>query len=226
MRSISIGTPIFALALAVGLSTAACKSEIDDKPAAKTEKAAPEKAEGDKAEGDKADGADGAEEAKIALAADKSKVGFIGAKKTADHKGSFGEISGEATMVGNEVTGFWVSVKVASMTTDADDLTKHLMGADFFDAEQFPEAKFTALEITPKAGENGATHEIAGNLEMHGQTNKITFPATVEVGATGIVGKADFKINRKDWGIVYAGMPDDLIKDDVALQLDLTFPRA
>ena len=38
--------------------------------------------------------------------------------------------------------------------------------------------------------------------------------------------KADFKINRHDWGISYAGKPDDLIKDEVAINLDLKFPRA
>ena len=38
-------------------------------------------------------------------------------------------------------------------------------------------------------------------------------------------GHAEFSINRKDFGIVYAGMADDLIKDDVALKIDLSFTR-
>jgi hypothetical protein len=32
-----------------------------------------------------------------------------------------------------------------------------------------------------------------------------------------------FKINRKDFKIVYPGMPDDLIKDEVLLKISLSF---
>jgi hypothetical protein len=32
---------------------------------------------------------------------------------------------------------------------------------------------------------------------------------------------AEFAINRKDWGIVYPGKPDDLIRDDVVVKLAL-----
>ena len=34
--------------------------------------------------------------------------------------------------------------------------------------------------------------------------------------------KAEFDINRKDFGIVYAGKADDLIRDEVVIRLDLT----
>ncbi|RMG99925.1 MAG: YceI family protein, partial [Deltaproteobacteria bacterium] len=33
-------------------------------------------------------------------------------------------------------------------------------------------------------------------------------------------------IDRKDFGIVYPGMKDDLIKDEVLLDLNLVFPRS
>jgi hypothetical protein len=36
---------------------------------------------------------------------------------------------------------------------------------------------------------------------------------------------AEFAINRKDFGIVYPGMPDDLIKDDVLLKLHIRANR-
>jgi hypothetical protein len=37
--------------------------------------------------------------------------------------------------------------------------------------------------------------------------------------------KSEFAINRKDFGIVYAGKADDLIRDDVVIHLDLRAPR-
>jgi polyisoprenoid-binding protein YceI len=82
------------------------------------------------------------------------------------------------------------------------------------------------LSITEKAGEGGATHEIVGNLELKGEAKKITFPATIEVKDGAVSGKAAFSIDRTQWGIVYEGKPDDLIKTDVALELELSFPKA
>lgn len=202
-----------ALAVSLALtSVAACKSEIDEKPKAKVEDA--EKP---------ADKPVEAEAKTLALVTEGSSVGFIGAKMTGDHKGSFDKFEGKAQLEGGKLTSLEVTIEIASMTTDAADLTGHMQGPDFFDAAQFPQAKFTSLSITEKPGEGGATHEIAGNLELKGQAKKVTFPATIEVSDAGAHGKAEFSIDRKLWGIVYAGKPDDLIKDDVALILDLNF---
>lgn len=38
--------------------------------------------------------------------------------------------------------------------------------------------------------------------------------------------KAEFDINRKDFGIVYAGRTDDLIRDEVVIRLDFTAKAA
>jgi hypothetical protein len=36
-----------------------------------------------------------------------------------------------------------------------------------------------------------------------------------------VTARADFSILRKDWNLVYPGMPNDLIKDDVAIHLTI-----
>jgi hypothetical protein len=53
----------------------------------------------------------------------------------------------------------------------------------------------------------------------------ISFPATITVGADAVTGTAEFVINRKVFGIMTAGKPDDLIRDDVALKLSLRASR-
>jgi polyisoprenoid-binding protein YceI len=212
-------TILSTLALSLALvSVSACKSEVDEKPKAKVEEAekAPEKAE-------KAPDEVKADSKTLALVTEGSSVGFIGAKLSGDHKGGFDKFSGTATVDGGKVASLSVVIEMDSMTSDAADLTTHLKSPDFFNTAEHKQAKFDSLSITEKAGEGGATHEIAGNLEMKGQAKKVTFPATLEVSDAGVHGKAEFSINRKDWGIVYAGKPDDLIKDDVALILDLNF---
>lgn len=219
-------TIVSTLALSLALTSAfACKSEVDEKPKAKVEAAEKKPAEAEKKTDDKAaDPAQPAAAAKtFALATEGSSVGFIGAKATGDHKGGFEKFSGSATVEGGKLTALSIVIEMDSMTSDSPDLTGHLKNADFFDVPQFPQAKFDLLTVTEKAGEGGATHEVAGNLEMKGKANKVTFPATIHVSDTGVHGKAEFSIDRKLWDITYAGKPDDLIKDDVALILDLNF---
>jgi len=95
-----------------------------------------------------------------------------------------------------------------------------LKSPDFFDVEKFPKAKFVSTAIKA-GGDNGATHTVTGNLELHGVTKAITFPAQIKVDPDAVSVVAEFSINRKDFSIVYPGMPDDLIKDDVLLKLSL-----
>lgn len=213
-------TIVSTLSLSFALaSVTACKSEVDEKPKAKVEEAG-------KVEPKPAEATPDATSKSLALMTEGSKIGFIGAKVTGDHKGSFDKFSGTATVDGEKLTSMEIVVEVGSMTTDAEQLTGHLLSADFFEAEKHPQAKFTSLEITEKAGEGGATHEISGNLEMRGEAKKVTFPAMLHVSDGKVHGTAAFSVDRKLWGIVYAGKPDDLIKDDVALELELSFASA
>ncbi|MFO7565044.1 MAG: YceI family protein [Enhygromyxa sp.] len=211
-------TIVSALTLSFALAgVVACKSEVEDKPKAKVEDAG-------KAEDKPATAATGELET-LSLAKEGSSIGFIGAKVTGDHKGGFSEFKGSATVEGDKLSSLEIIVDMKSISSDDERLTGHLSGADFFEVEKHPEAKFTSLSITEKAGEGGATHEIAGNLELKGEAKKITFPATIHVKDGSVHGKAAFSIDRKQWGITYPGKPDDLIKDDVALELELSFPK-
>lgn len=213
-------TTFFPLSLlAVALAGPACSSEIDNKPKAKVEDVKKVEAKAEEAK------ADATAPATRTLKLDKgtSSVGFVGAKVTGDHKGSFGEFDGEATLAGDKIAALRVTVQTPSVTSDDERLTGHLKSADFFAVEEFPTAVFTASEFTPKAGENGATHELGGELELHGVKKAIKFPAKITVDSTGAQGQAEFTINRKDFKIEYPGKPDDLIKDEVLLKLDLKF---
>jgi len=151
-----------------------------------------------------------------------SKLEFVGAKVTRKHDGSFGKFMGaiETPDGRPESSQVTVLVEVASLSADQAKLTDHLKSEDFLDVGKFPAAKFVSTSVTP-AGEKGATHRIAGNLELHGVTKSITFPATITFTPEAVDATAEFVINRKDFGIVYPGAPDDLIKDEVALKLTI-----
>jgi polyisoprenoid-binding protein YceI len=153
---------------------------------------------------------------------DGSQLGFVGAKVTKTHDGSFGAFRGNVQLVDGDPTKSQVKVEIdtGSLAIEPAKLASHLKTADFFDVEKFPKATFTSTSIRP-GGDKGATHTVSGNLELHGVTKSITFPATIRTGADAVDVDAEFAINRKDFGIVYPGMPDDLIKEDVLIKLKL-----
>jgi polyisoprenoid-binding protein YceI len=161
------------------------------------------------------------------FSSDGSKLAFVGAKVTAKHDGSFGEFDGTITLAGNDASRGSVTAEIAtaSLTVDNPKLTGHLKSADFFDVEKFPKARFTSTAIRP-GGAGSATHTVTGNLELHGVTKSISFPATLRAQGDNVDVDAEFAINRKDFGIVYPGMPDDLIKDDVLVKLQIRAKKA
>lgn len=162
-----------------------------------------------------------------AFANDGSSVEFVGAKVSAKHDGSFKVFHGTINLVGADPSKSSVSAEIdmASLSIEPAKLAAHLKTPDFFDAEKFPKATFASTAIKP-GGENGATHTVSGNLELHGVTKGITFPAKIKVEPDLIRVDAEFAINRKDFSIVYPGMPDDLIKDDVLIKLALRAKKA
>lgn len=158
---------------------------------------------------------------------DGSKVEFVGAKVSAKHEGSFGAFRGTIGVVDNDAAKSRVNaeIDIASLTVEPPKLAGHLKSADFFDAEKFPHGTFTSTAIKA-GGDNGATHTVTGNLELHGVTKSITFPAKIKIDADSVSVDAEFAINRKDFAIVYPGMPDDLIKDDVLIKIALRAKKA
>ena len=110
-----------------------------------------------------------------------------------------------------------MSFDTTSLWSDNDKLTGHLKSPDFFDVEKFPTATFTSTSIVAAA--DGFT--VTGNLDLHGMQKSITFPAQIEAGAETVTAKAEFSIMRFDFGIVYPGMPDDLIRDEVVVTFDV-----
>lgn len=149
-----------------------------------------------------------------------SKVEWVGSKVTGKHEGGFKQFQGAISLVDNDPEKSSVNVEIGmdSLFTDTEKLSGHLKSGDFFDVAKFPKASFASSSIKKNTGA-GPSHTVTGNLTLHGVTKSITFPATVKTSPTGVDVDAEFSINRKDFGIVYAGKPDDLIRDDVVIKL-------
>jgi polyisoprenoid-binding protein YceI len=134
-----------------------------------------------------------------------SQVNFVGSKVTGSHQGGFKTFTGHFTIM-------------ASIFADDEKLTGHLKSPDFFDIEKFPQATF---DVTGFKKDSETAYIVSGNFTLHGQTKNISFPATVNQSGDAVRIDAKFDINRKDFGIVYAGKADDLIRDEVVIELKL-----
>jgi polyisoprenoid-binding protein YceI len=156
-----------------------------------------------------------------------SKIEFIGSSPREANQGSFSKFGGQIQLVGEKPESSRVSVEIEMNSVDTDEkkLTAHLQSADFFEVNKFPKATFVSTEIKP-GGEKGATYTVTGNLEMHGVKKAIAFPATITIKVDAVEMQSEFAINRKDFGIVYPGPVNNLIRDQVVLKLSVRASRA
>jgi polyisoprenoid-binding protein YceI len=205
MRGIPIGG--YSTLVLIGLATA-CANPAENKPEAVVTEVDEARADESTAEG-----------VRLEFSED-STLRFVGSKVTGKHDGGFEEFEGAIVLVDGDPSASRVEVQIdtTSLWADNDRLTGHLKSADFFDVESFPTARFESTSIT--ATPNG--YEVTGDLELHGVTKQITFPATIDVQGDRVTVSAEFFIKRYDFGIEYPGKPDDLIRDEVVIRLDLT----
>jgi polyisoprenoid-binding protein YceI len=159
----------------------------------------------------------------LPITPENSKIGFTGSKVTGKHEGGFKSFSGSIDLVGDKAEDSRVKVEIEmkSVFTDTDQLTGHLQTGDFFEVDKFPTSSFVSTKIVPDTAKGQGNYSITGDLEMRGVKKSITFPATIGITPSDVSVNSEFAINRKDFGIVYAGKADDLVRDDVVIHLDL-----
>ena len=163
----------------------------------------------------------------LTISAENSKVEFTGSKVTGKHDGGFKQFSGAIDLVNNKVeeSSVYVDIDATSVFTDADKLTEHLKSGDFFEVEKFPKASFRSTTIEADTTKGAGSYLVTGDLTLHGVTKSVSFPAEIKISAEDVSVSSEFAINRKEFGIVYAGKADDLIRDDVVIRLNLRTPR-
>jgi polyisoprenoid-binding protein YceI len=134
-------------------------------------------------------------------------------------KGSFGELSGAATITpAGEVTGT-ISVGAASVNTKNKKRDEHLRSADFFNSEVYPQIVFTAEQVA--LSDDGAT--VTGTLQVRDKTQSLTFPATVAaIGDDSVVLDAQFSLDRSEFGMTWGPMRMSSMQNAMTLHAVLT----
>jgi polyisoprenoid-binding protein YceI len=123
-------------------------------------------------------------------------------------RGTFTRWSGTVQAPGDDFAKAMVNVTIdaSSIDTGVAQRDTHLKSADFFDVEQFPELRFVARRVQPRAGSEldvvgdltikGITREVVLRVEPHGQ-------AKDPWGNVRAAFTAKTSIDRKDFGLTW-----------------------
>jgi polyisoprenoid-binding protein YceI len=135
------------------------------------------------------------------LAPENTRIEFVGTHVGDDPKprlGGFGKFSGTITVADDKPQSIQVDMEITSIWTEFDNLTKHLMTADFFEAAKFPRSQFRSTSIT-LLGEGKCL--VSGQLTLHGTTREIEFPATFRLADEGLLLGSEFTLDRTQFGM-------------------------
>lgn len=149
------------------------------------------------------------------LAPENTTIQFVGThmppKAPDPRTGVFTKFSGKATIDPESklLKTVSVDIDVPSLETGIAALTTHLRSPDFFDANQYPSAKFESTKVLPADGE--ANCAIVGNLTLMQTTKEIRIPARVTVTDQGMTLTGEFTIDRTQFGMT--GMQEGVNKE-------------
>ena len=155
-----------------------------------------------------------------------SQVGFsVKHMKISTIRGTFPEVT--ATLTGGDSPTLQGSIAISSVTTRDENRDGHLLSPDFFDAERYPEASFTATLVEPS--------RVVGEFTLKGVTKEIelsaafTGPETDPWGNERIGLELEGEVDRNDYGVSWnTPLPGGgfLLDDQVKLQASFSFVKA
>ncbi|MCF8568884.1 YceI family protein [Gordonia sp. HY002] len=133
-----------------------------------------------------------------------SQVGFtVRHLMVSKVRGVFGAFTGAIEIGEDGTPSVKAEIDVTSISTGNDQRDQHIRSADFFDAENFPNATFVSTSVES----DGDDYLVHGDFTLHG----VTKPVTLKMEFNGVnpgmgqgpVAGFDAKtvINRKDFGI-------------------------
>lgn len=119
-----------------------------------------------------------------------------------------------------------VSVSTASVRTTSEKLDEELRGAEWLEAERFPEMRFKSVKVTSTGP---ASANIAGLLTLHGVTRPLTLRAKFVGAGPNPISKllnvgfhADATLKRSDFGVeTYLPM----IGDEITISIEGAFQK-
>ncbi len=154
------------------------------------------------------------------------KGSFVSGAKS--HTGTIALKSGTGKFENGMITSGTFVFDMASLKdSEANEkLETHLKSDDFFNVEQFPEAKFELVSLVPATTKD--TFTATGKLTIRDVTKDFSFPIVLTVeNQSSIRAKGKITFNRADFNVKYGsssffkGLGDKVIADKIDLTLNL-----
>ena len=168
---------------------------------------------------------------KINANKNNSTVIWTGSKPTGSHTGNVTLKDGHllfdhGNLVGGEFTIDMTSITCTDIESEKKNkyLVDHLKDEDFFDVNQFPEAKLVVNRVKNLQGSQFAMN---GNMTIKGITKPVTFNADIKINRNSYTAIAKIVIDRTKWGVEYKSgnifkdLGDKIIYDDMEFDIFL-----
>jgi polyisoprenoid-binding protein YceI len=153
-----------------------------------------------------------------------SSVGFVGSQQGTRFNGRFQTFNAEidfdqANPASGKIVG---TVQLDSVNTRDHDRDASLLDKDWFNAKEFPEARFESQTITQK---DDGSFEAAGELTLKGQTKPASMKFTFTPDGASGAGAAQFAgtmvVNRFDFNVGEGWNDTSWVAQDVAVDVKL-----
>lgn len=144
-------------------------------------------------------------------------------------RGRFTDFKGDFTFDARrpEESAASFTIDAGSIDTATPDRDAHLRGADFFDAETFPQITFLSSKVVPRSD---GVLDVHGTLTIRGVSREIVLPVAYlgstkdPWGNTRVGFEAETTINRKDFGLTWNVVLETggfVVGDDVKITLSV-----
>ena len=120
---------------------------------------------------------------------------------------------------------FKIIIDASSINSGHEVRDGHLRSDIWLDVEKYPEIIFESTSVSHL---HGNTYDVKGDFTIHGVTNRVSFPAIIQgpfkdpTQKLSIGLKADFTIDRMDYGIAFSKKMDNgsfFIGKDVKIKI-------
>lgn len=157
--------------------------------------------------------------------ANDSEIEFTGTQLGAAFEGKFESFTAEIVFSPDDLAGSSVKVliDIASVNTSNADRDSQIVSPDWFDAAQWPTAKFATKSFREVAP---GKYEAVANLTIRDVTREVTLPFDLEIEGNEAEAKGAVTINRTDFGVGQGQWADtSQVGDAVTIEIEIEARR-
>ncbi|MFH0951393.1 MAG: YceI family protein [bacterium] len=144
-----------------------------------------------------------------------------GSLATTDGQITSGEVIMDMTTIADK------DLEAAGKAQDKTKLEDHLKSADFFDVENYPEAKFVIISVAPVVDGTVNQYNVTADLTIKDRTNSVNFPAIITVADNQLTANGELTIDRTLWDIRWGSdkffddLGDKVLNDEIKFTINL-----